>query len=136
MMLTDSVCQEKREEVDLSALTTAWIHRYNNLKTTYKWAEVTRNNTNDWSTSGTTIIRKQKWEEQLYGHFKRLKGDLSHEKTLMWLRKGNLKRETEYLLIATQNNAISTKHIKARIDKTQQISRCTLYSKREERSVT
>ena len=41
----------------------------------------------------------------------------------MWLRKGNLKRETESLLTAAQN-AIRTNHINARIDKTQQNSRC------------
>ena len=33
--------------------------------------------------------------------------------------KGNLKREIESLLIAAQNNAIRTNHIKARKDKTQ-----------------
>ena len=44
----------------------------------------------------------------------------------MWLRKGNLKRETESLLIAAQNNARRTNHIKARIDKTQQNNRCRL----------
>ena len=33
-------------------------------------------------------------------------------------RKGNLKRETESLLIAAQNNAIKINYIKARIDKT------------------
>ena len=35
-------------------------------------------------------------------------------------------RETESLLIAIQNNAIRTNHIKARIDRTQQNSRCRL----------
>ena len=49
----------------------------------------------------------------------------------MWLRKGNLKRETESLLIAAENNAIRTNHIKARIDKTQQTSRCTLCGDRD-----
>ena len=44
----------------------------------------------------------------------------------MWLRKGNLKRETESLLIAAQNNTIRTNHIKARIDKMQQNSKCRL----------
>ena len=63
--------------------------------------------------------RKQKWEEkQIYGRFKRLI-NISDEKTWIWLRKGNLKGETESLLIAAQNNAIRTNHIKARIDKTQ-----------------
>ena len=50
----------------------------------------------------------------------------------MWLRIGNLKRETESLLIAAQNNAIRTNHIKARIDKTQQNSRCGLCGDRDE----
>ncbi len=47
-------------------------------------------------------------------------------------KKGNLKRETESLLIAAQNNAIRTKHIKARIDKTQQNSKCRLCGDRDE----
>ena len=51
---------------------------------------------------------------------------------MMGLRKGNLKRETESLLIAAQNNAIRTNHIKARIDKTQQNSKCRLCDNRDE----
>ena len=34
-------------------------------------------------------------------------------------KKGILERKTESLLIATQNNAVRTNYIKARIDKTQ-----------------
>ena len=69
--------------------------------------------------------RKQKWEgKQLYDRFKRLINNISHQKTWTWLRKGNLKRETESLLIAVQDNTIRTNHIKARIDKTQQNSKC------------
>ena len=49
----------------------------------------------------------------------------------MWQRKGNFKRETESLLIVAQNNAIRTNHIKATIDKTQQISRCKLSGHRD-----
>ena len=72
-----------------------------------------------------TIIRKQKWEgKQLYGRFKRLIKNISLGKTWTWLRKGNLKRDTESLLIAAQDNAVITNHIKARIDKTQQNSKC------------
>ena len=41
-------------------------------------------------------------------------------------------RETESLLIATQNNAMGTNHIKARIDKTQQNSKCRLCGDRDE----
>ena len=74
-----------------------------------------------------TITRKQKWEgKQLYERFKRLINNMSHDKTWTWLRKGNFKRETESLLIAAQNNAIRTNHIKMKIDKTQQNSKCRL----------
>ena len=80
-----------------------------------------------------TMTRKQKWEEkQLYGRFKRLKNNISHEKTWTWLRKGNFKGKTESLLIAAQNNAIKTNNIKARIDKTQQNNPCSLCSDRDE----
>ena len=79
-----------------------------------------------------TITKKQKWEEkQLYELFKRQINNISHEKTWTWLRKGNFKRETKSLLIAVQNNAIRTKHIKARIVKTQQNSKCRLCSDRD-----
>ena len=76
-----------------------------------------------------TTTGKQKWEEkQLYGRFKRLINNISHQKTWTWVRKGNLKRETESLLIAAQDNAIRTNHIKARIDKTQKKNnKCRLF---------
>ncbi len=57
---------------------------------------------------------------------------MSHDKTWTWLRKGNFKRETESFRIAAQNNAIRTNQIKARIDKTQQNSRSSLCSDRDE----
>ena len=94
----------------------------------------TRNNTNDTRTGRRTINKKQKWEEkQLYRRFKQIISDISYEKTWVGLRKGNLKGETESLLIAAQNNAIRTNHIKARIDNTQQNSRCRLWGERDKR---
>ena len=79
------------------------------------------------------ITRKQNWEKkQFYGRFKRLINNTSHQKTWNWLKKGNLKRETESLLIAAQDNAIRTNHIKARIDKTQQNSKCRLCGDKDE----
>ena len=50
----------------------------------------------------------------------------------MWLRKRHIKRETESLLIAAQNNAIRTNHIKARIHETQHNSRYKLCGDRDE----
>ena len=93
----------------------------------------TRNNTNHMKTSGMTMTINQRWEEKLlHGRFKRLTRDISYKKMWTWLRKGNLKRETESLLIVVQNNAIRTNHIKARIDKTQQNSSCWLCDDRAE----
>ena len=53
---------------------------------------------------------------------------------VMWLRKRSFKRETKSPLIAEQNNAKMTNHNKARIDKTQQNSRCRLCGDRDKTS--
>ena len=91
-----------------------------------------RNNTDNTINERMTTTRKQKWEgKQLYGRFKRLIKNISHQNTWTWLRKGNFKRETESLPIAAQDNAIRTNHIKTRIDKTQQNSKCRLCGDRD-----
>ena len=78
-----------------------------------------RNDTDNTMDNRMKITKKQKLEEkQYYGRFKRLISNISPKKPWMWLRKGNLKREIESFLIAAQNNAIRTNHIKARIYKT------------------
>ena len=93
----------------------------------------TRNETENTMNNRMTISRKQKWEgKQLYGRFKRLINNISHDKSWTWLRKGNFKRETESLLIAEQGSALRTNHIKERIDKTQQNSKCRLCGDRNE----
>ena len=80
-----------------------------------------------------TITTKLKWGgKQLYGRFKRLINNISYEKTWTYEKKGNFKRETEFLLIAVQDNAVRTSHIKARIEKTQQNSKYRLCGDREE----
>ena len=96
----------------------ASIRRLEDYTEKYEGGLITaiRNNTDNTMDNRITT-RKQKWEEkQLYGRFKRLINIL----------KGNVKRETESFLIAAQKNAIRTNHIKARIDKTQQNSKCRL----------
>ena len=91
-----------------------------------------RNDTDNTIDERIQLGNKNGWGKQLYGHFKRLVNKISHQKTWTWLRKGYLKRETESLLIAAQDNALRTNHIKARIDKTQQNSKCRLCSDRDE----
>ena len=81
----------------------------------------------------TKITRKQQWEDkQQYRYFKRQTSKISHEKTWPLLRKGNFRKEIKSLLIETQNNAINTNYMKAKIDKKQQNSRCRLYRDRDE----
>ena len=92
-----------------------------------------RNDTDNTIDDRMTTTRKQKLEEkQLYVRFKRLRNNISRQKTWTWRRKGNFKRETESLLVAAKDNAIRTNHIKTRIDKTQQNSKCRLCSNRDE----
>ena len=93
----------------------------------------TRNETENTMNNTMTITTKQNWEgKQLYGRFKRIINNISQDKTWTWLRKGNFKRESESLLIAAQDSAIRTNHIKVRIDKTQQNSKCRLCGDRDE----
>ena len=74
-----------------------------------------------WKTISVSWCEKLKWVN-----------NNNNNKTWTWLRKGNFKRETESLLMAAQNSAIRTNHIKARIDKTQQNSKCRLCGDRDE----
>ena len=92
-----------------------------------------RNNTENTIDKRMTITRKQKWEEkQLYGCFKRLI-NISRDTTWARARKDNFKRETKFHLIAAKNSAIIiTQHIKARMDKIQQNSKCRLCGDRDE----
>ena len=71
-------------------------------------------------------------EKNSMAAFKRLINNISRQKTWTWLRKGNFKWGTESLLVAAQNDAIRTNHIKTWIDKTQQNSKCRLCGDRDE----
>ena len=77
------------------------------------------NDTVNTKTNITNVTIKQKWEEkQLYLRFKRFISNTSHERTWMWLRKGNHK------------NTLRNNRIKARTEETQQHSKLTLFSDR------
>ena len=54
-----------------------------------------------------------------------------YEKTWTLLRKGNLKKEKDSLLIAAQNNAIRTNYIKVKTDYTQKNSKYRLCGDRD-----
>ena len=52
--------------------------------------------------------------------------DQSNEETWNWLKKGSLKRETEALITAAQDQVIRTNYIKANIDKFQRDVKCRM----------
>ena len=54
---------------------------------------------------------------------------LQGQKKRLWLRDGSIKRETESLIMAAQEQAIRTSAIKAKIDETQSESKCRLCAK-------
>ena len=54
------------------------------------------------------------------------------EQCRAWLQNGDLKRETENLIVAAQNQSIRTKLVKARIDKSQGDSLCRMCRKVDE----
>ena len=79
--------QEKREEEDLPVLkdsVDASIHRLKDYIQKHDGGLITAtgNETENTMTNTMTITRKQKWEgKQLYGRFKRLINNISHDKT-------------------------------------------------------
>ena len=108
------------------------MHRYKNSKLALENAE------EDWLQRPETRQTTQTSMEQK----KKQKTKMGRKITIWIFRATNkesfpcknlrsLKRETESLLIAAKNNAIRT-NVKAKIDKTQQNSRCWLYNDRTE----
>ena len=62
--------------------------------------------------------RKTEWREKpLHGQHLRQTESISSEGSWLWLKIGKMKKETEGLLIATQDQALRTNVIKTRIDK-------------------
>ena len=73
-----------------------------------------RKRTEDWS------------EKQLHGQFKRETEDLASV-SWNWIRTGELKKETEGLIFASQDQALRTNAVKARIENPNVSSKCRMY---------
>ena len=64
--------------------------------------------------------RLENWEEKvLHGQYLRQTKEVRSDQCWAWLQNGDLKRETESLIVAAQNQSIRTNLVKARIDKSQ-----------------
>ena len=67
------------------------------------------------------------WKEKaLHGEFVQQTSDVAGEESWRWLRNGFLKKETEGLILAAQEQALRTNSIKHSIDKTSQTPLCRL----------
>ena len=77
--------------------------------------------------------RLQDWEEKaLLGQYLRQTKEVRSEQSWVWLQNGDLKRETESLIVAAQNQSIRTNLIKPKIDKSQKDILCRLCKKADE----
>ena len=64
--------------------------------------------------------RLEDWEEKvLHGQYLRQTKEVRSDQYWAWLQNGDLKRETESLIVTAQNQSIRINLIKARIDKNQ-----------------
>ena len=71
------------------------------------------------------IERQREWKDKtLHGQFLRQTDDEAGKERRMWLKGTGIKRETESLILAAQEQAIRTNVIKAKIDNTQEESKC------------
>ena len=71
-------------------------------------------------------------QKPLHGQHMRQTEEICSERTWNWLKQGILKKETEGLILAAQDQALRTNVIKAKIDKSQEISLCRLCGKWDE----
>ena len=77
--------------------------------------------------------RKQNWTDKaLHGQYLRRTEAVPSKERWAWLSKGGIKRETETLILAAQEQAIRTNQIKTKIDKTQEDSLCRMCKQADE----
>ena len=74
--------------------------------------------------------RLKDWKEKvLHGQYLRQTKEVRSDQCWAWLQNRDLKRETESLIVAAQNQSIRTNLVKARIDKSQGDSLCRVCRK-------
>ena len=71
--------------------------------------------------------RLQDWEQKaLHGQYLRQIKEVRIEQSWVWLQNGDLKSETESLIVAEQNQNIRADLVKAKIDESQKETLCRL----------
>ena len=76
--------------------------------------------------------RYKQWKEkQLHGKFIRETEEVKSEEIWGWIRKGYLKKETEGLIFATQEQALRAKWIRKKIDDQEVFQQCSMCGERD-----
>ena len=77
--------------------------------------------------------RLKNWKSKaMNGQHLRQTEENSAKETWQWMKRGSLKRETESLIIAAQDQALRTNYRKAKIEKSTNVSTCRLCKEKEE----
>jgi len=77
--------------------------------------------------------RLKNWKAKaMNGQHLRQTEENAAKETWQWMKRGSLKRETESLIIAAQDQALRTNYRKAKIEKSTNISMCRLCKEKEE----
>lgn len=77
--------------------------------------------------------RKSTWKEgRLNGQFLRQVDEIQSPESWNWLRRGELKKETEGMLIAAQDQALRTRVIQNRIDRVNITTKCRICKSKDE----
>ena len=85
----------------------------------------------------TSVLKRSKkekrleyWEEKvLHGQYLRQTKEVRSDQCWAWIQNGDLKRETESLIVAVQNQSIRTNLVKVNFDKSQGDSLCRVCRK-------
>ena len=78
------------------------------------------------------IREKNFMEKPLHSQFSKKTKELRAKESWNWLKKGRLKKETEGMLMAAQDQALRTNSIRSKIDKQEVSPMCRLCGEREE----
>ena len=74
------------------------------------------------------VLKQKNLHGQFFNQIKEIEG----EEKWLWLRDGSIKRETESLIMAAQEQTIRTNAVKAKIGKTRAESKCRICGKLDE----
>ena len=103
------------------------------LEEVYKEKKILRCYAKSCETASLQQERKEHFQEkQLHGQFWRNTAEVTDKKTWKWLKKGRLTKETEGIIMASQDQALRSNSIKRIIDKQNVSAKCKMCGEGDE----